>query len=177
MLLRFGDEETLQPAGFYESRCGSRNPGSPLSHESIGPWGLKRCGIGRGQGQIHVRQVGSGFCASFSFAGRRASLRCRFGFGPVPNNPGPCVGCILCSGIGHRLFARKRLVADDEAREKPRKIGTPLALARLENKPYTVSTLSGLTSNRLRPFPTQIIPVIRQPATQPKLIRLIRADR
>jgi len=46
MLLRFGDEEALQPTWFYKSRFGSRNPSSPVSHEGIGPWGLKCLGIG-----------------------------------------------------------------------------------------------------------------------------------
>ncbi len=37
----------------------------------------------------------------------------------------------------------------EEVREKPSKIGSSLALARLENKADTVSVLSGLTANRL----------------------------
>ena len=68
----------------------------------------------------------------------------------------------------------KRLVADKETRQEPGKIGTPLALARLESNPDTVSALSGLTANRFKTWLRQSIQVISRSATQPKSIRAIK---
>ena len=63
----------------------------------------------------------------------------------------------------------------EETQQKRGKIGTQLALARLENKSYAVKAFSGLTANGFKIYLRQIIPVIRLPATQPKPIRLIKA--
>lgn len=163
MLLRFGDEEALQPTYFYKSRCGSRNPSSSVWQEGIGPWGLKGRGIGRGQDHNHVRQTGSGFCAGFSFPGRSASLRCRFRFGYLSNSQGYCWGCIFCSRVGEHLFTLEKLVGVEETREKPEKIGTVLAIARLENKSHAISSLSGLTSNPIADLPKTDSSVISRP--------------
>lgn len=62
----------------------------------------------------------------------------------------------------------------EETQQKRGKIGTPLAIARLENKSCAVKALSDLTANGFQIYLRQIIPVIRLPATQPKPIRLIK---